>query len=294
MTSVIVLLVLILCVLCYTGQTFFNKLFSTHYTGPAAAATPVYASLYGLIVAFVTLCLIQFRFSPSQTTVILGCVNGVVLFLYNLGMIYAARTGPYAFQSIVMLFGSIVVCLVFSALYWGDRMTALQLVGIAGMLGAFVVLNSGGMDFHTIQRGYFFWLVLLFFSNGFYGVLMDAQQRLYPPERNEMIVITFVSSAVVSLLYLLVTQRGQLLEAFKMDGKTWGFAAGSSLCAAFAVFTLMFLLGYIPSYILYTIANGSILVISAILCAVVLKEKMTKMTVLGVLLSVFSIVLLSL
>lgn len=293
MLNAVVLLVLILCILCYTGQTFFNKLFSTHYAGPAAAATPVYASLYGLIVGLVTLCLIQFRFSPSQTTVILGCVNGIVLFLYNLGMIYAARTGPYAVQSIVMLFGSIVVCLVFSALYWGDRLTALQLVGIAGMLGAFVVLNSGGMDFHTIKKGYFFWIVLLFFSNGFYGVLLDAQQRLHPSERNEMIVITFVSSAAVSLVYLLVTQRGQFLDAFRMNGRTWGFAAGSSVCAAFAVFTLMFLLGYIPSYILYTIANGSLLVISAILCAVVLKEKMTKMTVLGIILSVFSIILLS-
>lgn len=293
MLGAIVILVLILCIACYTGQTFFNKMFSTHYAGPAAAATPVYASLYGLIVSFVTLCLIRFQFSPSQMTVILGCVNGIMLFLYNLGMIYAARTGPYAFQSIVMLFGSIVVCLVFSALYWGDRLTVLQLVGIAVMLGAFVVLNSGGIDFHAIKRGYFFWVVLLFFSNGFYGVLLDTQQRLYPQERNEMIVITFVSSAVVSLLYLLVMQRGQFLKSFQMSGAAWAFAAGSSLCAAFAVFTLMFLLGYIPSYILYTIANGSILVLSTILCAVVLKEKITKMTVLGVLLSVFSIVLLS-
>lgn len=293
MLGAFVFLVLILCIACYTGQTFLNKMFSTHYAGPAAAATPVYASLYGLIVSFVTLCLIQFQFFPSQTTIILGCVNGVVLFLYNLGMIYAARTGPYAFQSIVMLFGSIVVCLIFSALYWGDRLSVLQLAGIAVMLVAFVVLNSGGIDFHAIRKGYFFWVVLLFFSNGFYGVLLDAQQRLRPQERNEMIVITFVSSAVVSLLYLFVVQRGQFFESFKMSGAAWGFAAGSSLCAAFAVFTLMFLLEYIPSYILYTIANGSILVLSAILCAVMLKEKMTKITISGVLLSVFSIILLS-
>lgn len=294
MSDGIVVLVLILCILCYTGQTFLNKLFSVTYRGPAAAATPVYAALYGLLVSLVTLCLAHFRLAPTGGTVVLGCLDGVVLFLYNLGMIHAARTGPYAFQSIVMLFGSIVVCLVFSAVYWGDRLTVMQLVGIGIMLAAFVVLNSGGIDFGGIKKGYFFWVALLFFTNGLYGVLLDAQQRQYPGERNEMIVITFLSSAGVSLAYLLVTQRSKAVRAFQMGRAAWGFAVGSGLSAAFAVYTLMVLLAYIPSYILYTINNGSILVLSALLCAVALKERMTKMTIAGILLSVLSIVLLSL
>lgn len=284
---------LIVCIACSLGQTFFNKLFSVNYKGPASAATPVYAVLYGLLVGAVTLCLIGFRLAPSPGTVLLGCINGVVLFLYNLGMIQASRTGPYAFHSIVMLFGSVVVCLVFSAAYWEDRLTLAQMIGIAVMLAAFVAFNCGGIDFKSIKKGYFFWVASLFFSNGFYGVLMDAQQRLYAPERNEMIVITFFSSAVISLLYLLATQRKQALQAFRMGKTAWGLAVGSGLCAAFAAFALMLLLAYIPGYILYTICNGSILVLSALLSAAVLKEKMGRMTIGGIVLSVLSIVLLS-
>lgn len=286
--------IVILCVACYTGQGFFNKLFSMHYRGPEAAATPVYATLFGGIVCAAAFCLAGFRFQPAGGTVLLGCVTGVVLFLYNLGMIRAARSGPYAFQSIVMLFGSIVVCLVFSAVWWGDKMGWLQLLGIGVMLLSFVVLNSGGIDFTGVKREYFFWVALLFFSNGFYGVLMDAQQRLYPQQRNEMIMITFLSSAAVSLAYLLATQRGRAPAAFRMGRAAWGCAVGSSLCAALAVFILMALLSYIPSYILFTICNGSILVLSALLCAAVLKEKMTRRTAAGIALAVLSIVLLSL
>lgn len=293
MPKSIIFLILVVCVACYTGQTFFNKLFSVNYKGSANAATPVYAVLYGLIVSTVTLLLAGLRFSPSRETVILGCINGVILFFYNVGMIYASRTGPYAFHSIVMLFGSIVVCLVFSALCWGDRLTLVQMIGIGVMLLAFVAFNSGGIDFHSVKKGYFFWVVSLFFTNGFYGVLMDAQQRIHISERNEMIVITFFSSAAVSFLYLLATQKSQALQAFRMERNTWGFVIGSSLGAAFAVYTLMVLLAYIPSYILYTINNGSILVLSAILCAVILKEQMTKMTITGIALSVLSIILLS-
>lgn len=294
MPAVLIVLITVICVTCYTGQTFFNKLFSTHYRGPETAATPVYAVLYGVLVSAVTFFLVRFQISPSKETVLLGCINGVVLFLYNLGMIHASRTGPYAFQSIVMLFGSIVVCLLFSAVYWGDRLTVLQMAGIAVMLAAFVVLNGGGIDFRGVKRGYFFWVVSLFFTNGVYGVLMDAQQRLYPHERNEMIIVTFFSSGVVSLIYLFATQKKNWAQTFRMGKASWGFAVGSGLCAAFAVYTLMVLLAYIPGYILYTICNGSVLVLSAVLCRIVLKENMTKMTVAGILLSVVSITLLSL
>ncbi len=293
MPAIFVVLMTVVCIACYTGQTFFNKLFSMHYKGPEAAATPVYAVLYGALVSAVTLALVRFQLNPSRETVLLGCINGVVLFLYNLGMIRASRTGPYAFQSIVMLFGSIVVCLLFSAAYWGDRLTFSQMAGIAVMLITFVVLNGGGIDFRGVKKGYFFWVISLFFTNGIYGVLMDAQQRLYVQERNEMIIVTFFSSSVVSLLYLLISQRERSLQAFQMGRAAWGFAAGSGLCAALAVYMLMALLTYIPSYILYTVCNGSILVLSAILCRIVLKEHMTKLTVAGILLSAISIILLS-
>ena len=288
-----IFLILVVCVACYTSQTFFNKLFSVNYNGPASTATPVYAVLYGLIVSIVTLLLAGLHFSPSKETVILGCLNGAILFFYNLGIVHASRTGPYAFHSIVMLFGSIVVCLVFSAAYWGDRLTLVQMAGIGVMLIAFIAFNSGGIDFRSVKKGYFFWVISLFFTNGFYGVLMDAQQRIHVSERNEMIVVTFFSSAAISALYLLAIQKKQALQAFQMGRKVWGFAIGSSLGAAFAVYTLMILLAYIPSYILYTVNNGSILVVSALLCAVVLKERMTKMTMTGIALSVLSIILLS-
>ena len=162
------------------------------------------------------------------------------------------------------------------------------------MLAAFVSLNSGGIDLSGIQKGYFFWITLLFFTNGLYGVLMDAQQRISPQQRNEMIIVTFFSSALLSLISLAATQRGQAASAFRMSGAAWGFTVASSVCAAFAVYTLMILLRYIPSYILYTVSNGGVLVLSALLSAVVLKERITGMTLAGVALSVVSIVLLSL
>ena len=294
MTDVIVLALLILCILAYTGQTFFSKLFSMHYQGPDAAATPVYAVVYCGVAGLLILLRIGLHFTPSLGTVIFGVLNGAILFLYLLSLLYSSRLGPFSFNSIVLRFGGIVVCLLFSVIYWGDWLTIPQIAGIAVMLVAFVVFNSGGIDFRSVKKGYFFWVIVLFFSNGFYGVILDAQRRLYAAERNEMLVMTFFSAAIVSLAYLCLTERKQTLPCFRMGKLAWIFAVGGGVSAGLAAFTLMILLAYIPSYILYTIYNGAVLVLVVILCRIVLKEAITKMTVVGIALSTVSIFLLSL
>ncbi|MBQ6562565.1 MAG: EamA family transporter [Clostridia bacterium] len=294
MWDIRIILLTFLCVALYTGQSFCNRLFSGNNKGSPDIATPVFSSVYGVLVAVVTLLLNGGRFSPSLPTVFFGMGNGVILFLYNLGMIQAARRGPYTFQSIMMLFGNVVVCLLFAALFWGDHITGLQLLGIAVMLAAFVVLNAGGLRFTGVKKGYFFWVISLFLTNGFYGVVMDAQQRTISDERNEMILLIFLSLAVISLGYMLILHRNGLREAYAMGKRAALSAVASSLCAAFAVYLLMLLLQSVPSYILYTVVNGGVLVFSAVLSFVILKEKPTKMTLVGVALSAASIVLLSL
>ena len=178
-------------------------------------------------------------------------------------------------------------------LLWGDRITGTQLAGIAVMLLALVVLNTGGFRFTEVKKGYFFWVFSLFLTNGLYGVLMDSQQRMFPEERNEMIMITFGSLAVISGLFLLCTKGKDAPAAFAMSPRTAACAVGSSLCAAFAVYLLMLLLRYVPGFIMFTVNNGAVLVMIAILSAVILKEKPSRATVAGVILSLISIALLS-
>lgn len=281
-------------VLCYTAQNFFNKLFSISYQGPSSAATPVFASLYGVIVGIATFAYNGFQFQPSAATLILGLLNGVVLFLFNLSAINAARTGPYAFQSIMLLFGNILLPLLFSTLWWGDHLTAMQILGIFTMLVSFVLFNLKGLHFEGLKKGYFVWVALLFFSNGFYGILIDAQQRVaLQTERNEMIMATFITSAVISLACLAIAQGKNSLRAFRMEKKPWIYACGSSIAAAVAVNLLMLTLRLIPASVSYTIINGSILVLSALLSVVALHEKLTRNMLVGIAVAVGSLVLLS-
>lgn len=295
MASVPVPLLLALCVCCYTSFGFFSKLYAHAYQGKSATATPVYSIIFGLIVGTSVLAAgAKFQFSASPATWGLGISAGLVLFIYNLCIISASKTGPYALQSIFRCSGNVVVPMLFSVLLWGDQMQWQQFIGILIMLIAFVVINSKGLASMQLSKRFMIWITLLFIANGIFGVLMDAQQRIMQQtERSEMIVITYYSSAVISAIYLLASQKRDALPAFRTGKKAFLYTVAAGLVTAIAVYTLMTALGKMTSSIFYTLQNGLILSLSVVLSAVILKEKIEKNTIFGVILTLISIVLLT-
>lgn len=293
--SIAAMMMSVFCVLCYTGQNFFNKLYAIRYTGPSTAATPVFSAIYGLLTGFATWAYNGFRFQPGAATLALGLLCGGMLFLFNLSLINASRSGPYAFQSIMMLFGNTLLPLLFSVLWWGDRLTALQITGIVVMLLSFVIFNLKGLHFAGLKKGYFLWVGLLFLSNGCYGILMDSQQRVMgKTQRSEMIITTFLISALISLIYLALTQGKQAPKAFRMGGKNWACALCSSICAALAINLLMLALRLVPASILFTVNNGGVLILCALLGTLVFHEKLEKNMVAGLAVAVLSLAILGL
>lgn len=287
-------ILLILMITFYTSQTFGNKLFAMNYTGPESAVTPVFSVLYGLIVAIATFIYNKFAFSASLSTVLFGLLNGVILFLYNYSTIKASRTGPYAFQSLVTQFGGIVIVLLVEALLWRAEISVLQYVGIVLMLCSFVLFNMKGLSLKGALKGYYPAIVGVFLTNGIYGCVMNSQQRMnLNTQRNEMIMITFLTSAVISLVFLLISQKSNSAAAFKMKPKVWLFAFLSSMAAAIAINVSLQAMRYVPASILYSINNGGVVIMSEVLSGSVLKEKINKFMLSGIIVAVVSIVLLS-
>ena len=288
---------LITCVMCYVCQGLFGKLYAIHFDGQANDATPVYSTLYGFIVGVGVLAVaLGFRLEASAITWTLGLINGAVLFVHNLCIINSSRTGPFGFQSIFRLFGSVVIPMVFALVFWGEALSVLRWAGIAVMLTSFVLVNADGMVLKDVKKGYIGWVTLLFFINGAYALIMGLQQRLMGnTQRNEMIVITFLCSAIISLISLLIRKRRGVLNTFRMSPKALGSALGAGVSAALAVVQLMILIGRVDSLpVFYAIENGMILGLTIIFSSILFKEKISKTAVIGIALSVISMAMLSL
>ena len=287
-------ILLLILVLLYTFQSFFCKLYTTACK-VEKTATPVFNALFGGVIGLVTLGIYGFRFQPSAVTWIFGLVNAVLLFVYNSALIGASKRGSYAFLNICMLFGGILVPMFVSLIQWGDTFSLMQILAILLMLAAFVVINCKGISFQGSQGMYYLFCVLLFLSNGAFGAVMDGQQRMLAgKERGEMIVISYVGTAVLSLLYIAVLEKKEFVPSFKVGTKALLFGLGSGAVAVAAVNLMMYLLTKIPSTILYTIDNGGVMVASALFAAIFLKEKIEKQQALGYVLALVSIVMLSL
>lgn len=287
------IILLVILVLLYTFQSFFCKLYTTACT-QTKAATPVFNAIFGGVIGIVTLAVYGFAFHPSGVTWIFGLVNAALLFIYNTSLIGASTRGSYAFLNICMLFGGILVPM-FVSLLLGDRFTWVQLAAIALMLIAFVVINAKGVSFRGSQGVYYIFCILLFLSNGAFGAVMDAQQRVAgSAERGEMIVISYVGTALLSVLYVALTQKKEFFPAFRVGGKATLFALGSGAVAVAAVNLLMYLLSRIPATILYTMDNGGVMVAAALFAAIFLKEKIALYQAVGYALALVSIVMLSL
>lgn len=288
-------ILIVIQIFLYTFQSFFCKLFASHCK-EKRAQTPVFNAIFGAVIGLVTLAAAGFSFSPSAATWIFGSLNAVILFLYNTALIGASNRGPYSFVSIVGLFGGILVPMAASLFLWGDGITALQLCGIALMLVSFVIINLGGISTKGSGRAYYLFCVLLFLSNGSFGAIMDAQQRVMETtQRSEMIVISYLGTALLSLLYIACTQKKDFVRSFAVGGKALMFALGSGLVAVIAVNLLLILLSRVSAVtVYYTVENGGVLAMSVLFSALFLHEKLRRHQLVGILLSLLSIILLSL
>lgn len=293
--SAYAILMLFLCILFYACQSIANKFFSIGYKGAPALATTVFAFLSGVICAAANWVFGGFTFSASPLTWGFGLFNGVTLFLFRYAVVNASRTGPYSFQSLMSTFGNILFPMFFSVIFWGDRLSLLSVVGIALMLVSSVLFNLKGLNLGGAGKAYYLWVGLQSLTNGLYGILLDSQQRaMLTAERNEMIIITFLVSSIISLIALLFTEKRRAIQAFRMGAKPWFFAIFSSAAGVIAVNLLMICLGLIPTSVFYAMENGGVLAVSVLLGAKLFHEKLDLYKIAGLVSAVISLALLSL
>ena len=282
-------------ILLYTGQGFFNKLFSISHPGRPVDVTPAFNILYGGFVAAGTLIYSGFSLRPDWISLALGLINGAALFFYNESSIHAAQSGPYTLQSMMISFGGILPPMAVSLTVWGDRLTWVQALGIALMLAAFALYNfQGGKEKKQRIKG-LFWFFMVFAANGVFTILTDAHQRLETgAHRNDFIFITFITAALISALSLLLSKNQGARQAFRMPGKALAFALLSSLCATVAIHVQLVALNHVPSSLLYPIENGGLLVAHTLLSVAILKEKPRPVQYLGIAAAVAGLVLTNL
>ncbi len=306
----------LLLVLLYTCQSGFCNMFSRSYPGDKRWSSQVYSVFYGVIVSVATLVFAGFSLHPSPTTLLLGVLNGAILVTYNAMLIKASAHGPFSIVMIFNLSGGILIPMVWSIAVDGTRLSPLQYIAIAVMLVSFVFLNmedkkdagdAMGDTFEKvppkppvktseqkktkgISTKFLLYALLLGLANGAYGTMLTVQKNLTNDAENaEMIVCTFLSSAVFAFALLLVQAGKAALPGFRQNVKSAVYVTAASVSAAAAVNLLMYALSLVNVAVLYAMDNGGVLLVSVLWSVVILKEKIGKKKIVGLVLATIAI-----
>lgn len=286
-----------LMVLCFSFQTLFTRLYSAHYAGhDASKAASVFSVFYGVFIAAASFLLGGMTFAPSWPTILLGLINAGILILYNVSNIEAGNRGPYSFLVIAGLFGNILVPVTFGVLFLGETLSGLKVGAMALMLVSLVLMNYRSISFKGGSRAYYLWCIVVFFTNGLYGSVNSLQTSIMNgAERTEMLTILFLCSALATIIMECARGQGkQLLQGFRMGGKSALFLIITCVSATAAANLLLYILTQMDSGILYTVDSGAVLVLSLLYSLILFKEKPTREQVAGMVIAVVSIVLINL
>ena len=281
--------IIALVILLYTMQSLFTRLYTDYYPGDKGLTTPVFAVVCGLIVTVVSFIFSGFTFSCGWLTVLLGVINAAILYGYDAFIIKASVTGPYSILMTFSLTGGIVVPAIVSWLFFDVPFSWVQLVSILIIFASVLMISNKedsaeNKEEHKKHKTFFLIVcTLLGLANGFYGVLLNAQQELTSvSEKEEMVVITFIGAAVISLVQLIVKEKKNTLAAFRQTKLSLTFLLLTALVSALAINALVIALeGMEDPTIVYTFDNAGVLLLSAIASAVFFKEKLSRLNVIG-------------
>ena len=114
-------------------------------------------------------------------------------------------------------------------------------------------------------------------------------------ERNEMIILTFLGMAVLYTVYQLIRDRKALAEGFRIPKKPLLYLLICCISATIAVHLVLYVLTLLENAtVLFTIDNGSGVVLSALYSLILFKERIGKVQWAGIALAMVSIIMLSL
>ncbi len=281
-------LVIALVILLYTLQSLFTRFYTDNYPGDQSLTTPVFAVVCGLVVTVVSFIFSGFSFSCGWLTVLLGLINAVVLYGYDAFIIKASATGPYSILMTFSLTGGIVIPAIVSWITNPSGFSVVQLLAIFVIFASVLMITTKKDDVenkedHKKHRAFFLIIcTLLGLANGLYGVLLNTQQELTGvAEKEEMVAVTFVGAAVISLVQLLVKEKKNTLKTFRQTKLSLTFLLLSAAVSALAINALVIALEGVNETVVYTFDNAGVLLLSAIASAVFFKEKLSKLNVVG-------------
>lgn len=232
---------------------------------------------FNAIISFV--CIVLFGImllggKLSLFTALLGVIFGVMTALRNVYNMQALANGPMNITLMITTSSTIIPTM--SGIFFGEKFSLAKLLLVFVLIG-FIYIALGKSKDSKINKKWFLFAMLTFFTQGLIGVLQKIHQTsVYKDEASGFLFIAFILACIFNRMRVRVK-----VKELNFKKKNILFAVICGLCTFCMNYLNLKMSGLLPSQLFFPLVNGGSMVLSQIMSVVIFKEIPTKKQVVG-------------
>lgn len=239
----------------------------------------------------------------SPATLFYAIIYGINWVLLAVVNNLALKTGPLSYTSVIISL-SLVIPTFSGWLFWGERISALQLIGIIFMIMFFVLSNEKSEDDKKAKKIWYVYVTVAFVSNGFCGIIQKLHQSSSGAEQTTGFVFTALLISIVISTPLMLFFKGkerknrpsENSEGLKTGSKTKYIVLllllTAGVCSGLVNQINLYLVGIMDSAVFFPVVNGGNLILTMLLSVTAFKEKPTSKQWLGLAMGMTAVIML--
>ncbi len=275
--------------LSYVFEKYFTKKCVFFFT----AVCQLFCAIAFLILSKFSLnfnaCIIPYAIS----IMLLATVNSCAL-------IVAMQRGDLSITGLISSL-SLIVTTILSIIFLDGKPSVFFIIGFVILVFAMIFINvdfskkTQSAEEKPKKKFDLLWLILslsAMVANGISSFLVAKQERTFNGQfNNEIMVIAFLGSFVLTLVVSLIFERGESLKLGYKSASIFGSLSGISLglCNIFVLFSV----AKMSASIVFSVISGGSMTLIFIASILLFKEKYKFMQYVGFILSIISLALLS-
>jgi drug/metabolite transporter (DMT)-like permease len=265
-------------------------------------------NLHGLTFNYISAAILSFLYDFQGNLAILDQASGFIHAAAMIGLLFiivfyiTALTAQKSGIAVTSIAGkmSMVIPIVAGIYLYNDAVYIRKVTGIMIALAAVVLSSlksSEKKEDQSANKGILIWLlpILLFTGSGLVDTSIKISQHYFITERNQGLYISFLFGSA-GIIGLLLSVYQIIKNKLKIELKS---IAGGILLGITNFYSLEFLIKALAhpgaeSSIIFAISNVMVVLMSAIFAILIFKERLSKLNIAGLSLSIISIYLLTL
>lgn len=229
-------------------------------------------------------------------TLLISLMSGVFTSLFVVTWLLLVKKGAYMTLDVFLTIG-VIIPLALCCVFYGEKVTLMQILGLGILLVAVCVMCSYNNSIkEKINASTLGLLLLCGASSG----LADFSQKLYIKETAVPKISVFnfytyvVSFVVLVLVYLFAKNKDKQTasDSKKLFKSIWGYIFVMSLCLFLNSYFKTMAALHLDSAQLYPINQGAALILSSVMAAIFFKERINIKSIIGIILTFIALVII--